>query len=128
MVIGAGILLATQVAVAQEGRAAGEQAWNETSVGHVEPTAEMWFYEQYRQQYDDPRTIVRNKAEFKAEQRQRRLAARRWFGFSNIRPQANSDPFNGDYSPRWTSNNAYYPSRWGGWGGGWVVGRVKSEE
>jgi len=124
-------LLGTQVAMAQNSGPAGEsrveqeEPWNHTSVGQVDPTPEMWFYEQYQKQYDDPQRSVREKAEFRTVQRQRRLAARRWFGLSNARPQASSDPFNGgDYSARWTSNNGYYPSRWTAWGGGWIVPRV----
>ena len=84
------------------------------AVGELQPTPEMWFYEQYQRQQDDPSTAVRAKAEFRAAQRQGRLAAMRWFGLSNSRPHASSDPFNGDYSPKWTANNVHYPSRWMG--------------
>lgn len=128
--IGGIVLLGGQVALAQqagdleENHSGQEPAWNATSVGQVEPTPEMWFYEQYRQQYQDPQAVVREKAEFRAAQRQRRLAARRWFGLSNARPRANSDPFHGDYSARWTSNNGFYPSRWAGGSGGWVIPRA----
>ncbi len=96
------------------------------AVGELQPTPEMWFYEQYQQQYDDPSVAVREKAEFRASQRQSRLAAMRWFGLSNSRPQAASDPFHGDHSPKWTSNSSRYQSRWVGGGTPLVV--VRSEE
>ena len=76
----------------------------------------MWFYEQYMRQYQDPKMAVRANAEFQADQRQRRLAAMHWFGMSNSRPKASCDPFHGDYSPGWSSNNTAYPYRWEGIG------------
>lgn len=91
------------------------------SSGEMTATPEMWFYQQYKSDYMDPKVAVREKAEFRASQRQRRIAARKWFGFSNIRPTVSPDPFNGDWSPRWTSNNPWYPSRWQGTGQPWTV-------
>jgi hypothetical protein len=73
-------------------------------------------YEQAMRQSKDPRAIVHAKAEFKAEQRLRRIESLRWFGFSNSRPQANCDPYNYDYAPKWVSNPGFYPSRWNGVG------------
>jgi len=98
------------------------------SPGEITPTPEMWFYEQYMRQYQDPATMVRQRAEYKAAQRQQRLAARQWFGFSNARPTAGTDPYYGDYSPRWSSNNTYYPFQWNGIGSPVIVvnPRVKS--
>jgi len=93
------------------------------SPGELAPTPEMWFYEQYLSQYQDPKVAVRLKAEFRSAQRQGRIAARRWFGLSNARPTASSDPIHGEYSPRWTSNNGHYPNRWNGRGGTIVVVR-----
>lgn len=84
----------------------------------------MWFYEQYRQRYDTPEAKVEQNAAFRADQRQSRLASRRWFGLSNARPAANTDPINGDYSAGWASNNSRYPMRWTGWGNGWIVPRA----
>jgi len=72
------------------------------SPGELKATPEMWFYEQYMQQYQDPKMAVRAKAEFRADQRQRRLAAMQWFGLSNSRPHACTDPYHGDWSPGWT--------------------------
>ena len=86
------------------------------SPGELKATPEMWFYEQYMRQYQDPKMAVRANAEFQADQRQRRLAAMHWFGFSNSRLRACSDPVHGDSSPGWTSNNSSYPYRWGGIG------------
>lgn len=87
------------------------------SLVQVTPTAEMWFYEQEWRRRDDPRQAVRLKAEFKASQRQRRLAALRWFGYSNSRPIANSVPLYGQYSPGWIGNG-YHPYQWlGAYGG-----------
>jgi hypothetical protein len=83
-------------------------------------TPEMWFYEQYMSQYQDPKLAVRRKAEFRAQQRENRLAAMRWFGLSNSRPRASSDPWNSDWSPGWASNNTWYPYRWTGIGRPWV--------
>jgi len=90
------------------------------SPGELAPTPEMWFYQQYRRQYENPATAVRQKAEFKARQRQYRLASLKWFGLSNARPQAGVDPFHGEWSPRWTSNNFAYPFRWTGVGRPWI--------
>ena len=68
-------------------------------------TPEMWFYQQESRRYDDPSLAVRRKAEFKAAQRQRRIAAMQWYGFSNSRPSVNTSVFNGSYSPSWGANN-----------------------
>ncbi|MCL6503253.1 MAG: hypothetical protein K6T86_11245 [Pirellulales bacterium] len=89
----------------------------EDSITHITPTPEMWFYEQEWRRHDDPRQAVRMKAEFKAAQRQRRLAALQWFGYSNSRPIANSVPLYGQYSPAWIGNG-YEPYQWLGVYGG----------
>lgn len=79
----------------------------------VTPTPEMWFYQQYVNQYQDPQTMVRKNAEYAASQRQARLAARRWFGFSNLRPTTNIDFLHSPApSPVWSSRSANYPFRW----------------
>lgn len=84
------------------------------SMGELTPTPDMWFFEQYMRQYQDPKTGVRNAAEFRAEQRMRRLAAAKWYGVSNARPHASVDSVHSDYSIGWTSGSANYPNRWGG--------------
>jgi hypothetical protein len=85
------------------------------SLGELSPTPEMWFYEQALRQYEDPKFMVRQKAEFKAVQRARRLAALQWYGYSNSRPRTSPDPMYGTASPRWSSNS-YDPFRWRGGG------------
>jgi hypothetical protein len=84
------------------------------STGDLKVTPEMWFYDQAMRQYKDPKAVLRARAEYRTDQRQRRLESMRWFGLSNSRPRACSDPFHSDYSPGWTSNPGYYPWRWNG--------------
>lgn len=84
--------------------------------GEVQATPEMWFYDQAMRDARDPDTIVRRSAQMQAEQRRHRLESQRWFGVSNSRPRAGTDPYHGDYSPYWSSNNTYYPNRWVGGG------------
>jgi hypothetical protein len=84
------------------------------SPGELKATPEMWFYDQAVQQYKDPKMAVRAKAEVRAEQRLRRLESMKWFGLSNARPRACSDPFHWDYSPGWVASPGYFPSRWNG--------------
>ena len=43
------------------------------SPGEPKSTPEMWFYDQAMRQYKDPKAAVRAKADFRDEQRQRRL-------------------------------------------------------
>ena len=93
------------------------------SPGEVTATPEMWFYEQYQRDYQDPKMAVRRNAEYRANHRRQRLAALKWFGFSNQRPQAGPEPFHGEWSPVWTSNNAVYPYRWTAGGWPWVDSR-----
>jgi hypothetical protein len=80
------------------------------SPGDVTPRPEA----QVRQPDQDAKLAVREKAEFRSQQRQGRLASRQWFGLSNTRPRATTDPYDSDYSPGWTSSNSYYPYRWSG--------------
>lgn len=84
------------------------------SMGDVKATPEMWFYDQAMRQYKDPQQMVRIKADQRAQCRERRIESMKWFGFSNTRPRACSDPFHGDYSPGWVSSPGYFPSRWNG--------------
>jgi hypothetical protein len=96
------------------------------SPGELTPTAEMWFYEQARRDYMDPKMMVRRKAEFESAERSRRLAAMRWHGFSPSRPSASTDPVHGDAGYHWSSGNAYFPMRWSSAGGTIVVPRSSS--
>jgi hypothetical protein len=88
----------------------------------VSPTPEMWFYEQERTRYEDPKAAVRRKAEFRSTQRQNRLASCKWFGIDNSRPTASPTPVTGTYSPTWISNTPD-PYRWSGVGGSPLVVR-----
>ena len=92
----------------------------EFSLGQMTPTPEMWFYEQAWRRYRDPKMAVRRRAEFEADQRQARLAAQRWFGYSNSRPTVSPTPFTGNYSPAWTSNSPY-STQWRGVSGTTVI-------
>jgi hypothetical protein len=76
-------------------------------------TPEMWFYSQELDRHDDPAQAIRRKAELRAAQRMQRIAAMKWFGFSNGRPQASPIPMMGTYSPAWVGNS-YDPYDWSG--------------
>jgi hypothetical protein len=82
------------------------------SAGQISPTPEMWFYQQYQQQYKDPQAMVRHHAEVRATEREHRLMSMEWYGVSNQRPRASSDPYNTDYGPTWASSSQFYPNRW----------------
>jgi hypothetical protein len=110
------LLLTASIAYAQKPAAAGLSADSTVSPGELKTTPEMWFYEQAMRQYKDPKVAVRAKAEYRAEQRQRRIESMKWFGFSNSRPRAIGDPYSSDYAPGWVSNPGYYPARWSGIG------------
>ncbi len=72
---------------------------------------DMWFYQQYQKRYDDPQTAVRRKAEFRAQQRQLRIATRKWYGLSNSRPQVSPLPWTSTYGAQW-QGNYYRPDAW----------------
>lgn len=82
------------------------------SMSMSQMTPEMWLYMQERERHDDAKEAVRRKAEFRTAQRQRRMAAREWFGYSNSRPAVNSDPWMAGYSAHWSANNAMRPDQW----------------
>ncbi len=91
------------------------------TMGELKPTPEMWFYDQYLRQSQDPKVAVRANAEFRAEQRQRRINALKWFGFSNQRPRVGVDPVHSDYAPTWSAGPMNYPFRWTGTAASTVV-------
>jgi len=68
-------------------------------------TPEMWVYSQELRRHDDPAQAVRRKAEINADQRLSRLAALRWYGMSNSRPDACPIPLMSGYSPSWVGNS-----------------------
>jgi hypothetical protein len=86
------------------------------AAGELTPTPDMWFYQQYQQQYQNPKEMVHRNADFKAAERLRRLNSQKWFGASNQRPKVTSDPYNGDYTASWVSSNPFYPNRWQSFG------------
>ena len=109
------LLCSAGVAQAQDRNARGGSD-RHISLGELTPTPEMWFYEQAMRQYENPKMAVRRKAEFRAAQRQQRLASSRWFGYSNSRPTAAANPIFGSESPR-CGGNSWEPMLWRGVGG-----------
>lgn len=87
-----------------------EPARNEALSG-LSPTPEMWFYQQERDRYDDPKMAVRRRAELRGQQRGDRLAALKWYGMDNSRPTVSGTPWFGSYGAYWGSNT-YDPLRW----------------
>ena len=92
-------------------RAFANESFEIAASGVVTPTVEMWFYEQERSRYDDPKMAVRRRAEMRAQQRQSRLAAQAWYGMSKSRPMVSPTAYPSGYSPYWGSNT-YNPLRW----------------
>ncbi len=81
-----------------------------TGPGSAAP--EVRQYERLRAQ-DTARAAIREKAEFETAQRDHRLAAMKWFGYSNLRPTVSTDPYS-TYSPMWVGNNLHDPGQWRG--------------
>jgi hypothetical protein len=90
------------------------------SMSEVTPTPEMWFYERAREEYQDPRNAVRANAEYRSEERRKRLAASQWFGYSNARPSHTVTPTTQAASPQWGSNTRD-PYIWSGSGSSTIV-------
>jgi hypothetical protein len=107
-------LLSASLARAEKPIVTGVGLSSIASPGELKATPEMWFYDQALRQYKDPQMAVRAQAELRTQQRQHRLESMKWFGLSNSRPRACSDPFNSDYSPGWCANPGYFPARWNG--------------
>ncbi|MDX1963506.1 MAG: hypothetical protein SFX18_10155 [Pirellulales bacterium] len=84
-----------------------------SSTVEVTPTPEMWFYDQERRRQENPVIQSQLRAMQIAEARQARLTALRWFGYSNSRPRAGTDPVHGSYAPRWVGNGEV-PGEWRG--------------
>jgi hypothetical protein len=78
-------------------------------------TPEVWVYSDQWRRHDDPAQAVRRKAEARSAQRADRLAAMKWYGFSNARPQAAALPFTSRYAPVWIGNG-YHRHDWVGTG------------
>lgn len=107
------ILLASAVATAQHPETDKDEVESSYSFSQLAPTSEMWFYDQELRRHNDPQVAVRQKAEFRANQRQRRIETMKWFGMSNSRPYANAMPIYGYYSPMWTGGG-WHPFQWNG--------------
>lgn len=62
----------------------------------------------------DGRDAVQKKAMFRAEQRQLRIASRRWYGFSQSRPVVAAVPYMTNYSPHWVGRHWHPYYSWYG--------------
>ncbi len=93
------------------------------ATSELSPTPEMWFYEQQLRQYNDPKQMARQKAEFKSAERQRRLTMQAWYGMSTSRPRAGTDPIHGDLMPCWVSGDYLHPLHWSPFGTSAVIVR-----
>ena len=82
--------------------------------GEVTATPEMWFYQEQMARRDSPKEAVRRKAELRTTQREARLAARRWYGVSLMRPTTSTAIMNGESAAVWTGGDPLYPYRWRG--------------
>jgi hypothetical protein len=72
---------------------------------------QSWYREQQQTGKPDPKAIVQQKAQFRAEQRMSRMASMEWYGMSNSRPQACPTPLTSRYSPTW-ENPGGSPYSW----------------
>jgi len=90
------------------------QQFSQPSLSLPTVTPDLWLYSQEWRRHDDPAQAVRRKAEARTAERIQRLAAMKWYGFSNARPQAAVTPFMSIYSPTWVGNG---PERYD-WPGG----------
>lgn len=61
-------------------------------------TPEMWFYLMESRRAESPSVLRLQRAQFIANQRLQRIAARDWYGVSLARPEANSTPMFRHYS------------------------------
>jgi hypothetical protein len=109
------VMLISSLLMAQDGRRVNKAVDSQPSMDQVVPTEGMWYYLQEMQRRDDPREAIRKRAEFKSQQRQYRLAAQKWFGWSQSRPSASPTPTMGVYSPTWVGNGVS-PYEWVGYG------------
>jgi hypothetical protein len=70
----------------------------------AEQTDVSWYeYDEQAEYRPNARAIVMQRAMLRAEQRQNRMAAMKWYGMSNSRPTAAATPFCSVYSPVWQS-------------------------
>jgi hypothetical protein len=90
-----------------EGREAGPAVNRREQLPELTPSEmspELYLYLHEQRRLDDPKQAVRRKAEARSAARDSRIAAMKWYGMSNARPQANPVPFMGTYSPAWVGS------------------------
>jgi hypothetical protein len=56
------------------------------------------------QRYQNPRDIARQRSAAEADQRQARLSAQRWYGYSPLRPVVSAVPATSNYFPIWNTD------------------------
>ena len=99
------LVVASTLALAQQPTLnLDQQAQASPSDQQISPgmTSEIWFYMEQWKRHDDPKQAVRRKAEYRAEQRLKRMAATKWYGQSKHRPMASPMPYSSTYSPFWS--------------------------
>ena len=74
-------------------------------------------YESYESSPTSVPSLVQKKAMYRAEQRQLRIASRRWFGFSPSRPAVVGNPYMTSYRPilntrSWSPSYSWYGNPW----------------
>ena len=57
------------------------------------PSEGMWYYAQEMKRYHSPREMVRQNAEFRANERRARIAMFKWLGFDRSRPYMSTKAF-----------------------------------
>jgi hypothetical protein len=77
----------------------------------VHITPEMWMYLHEYRRHQDPKEASRERAEFKSQQRQNRIASRRWYGHTKARPTAAAIPYFSTYGTQWVGL-PWDPYRW----------------
>lgn len=77
------------------------------------PAPEVWYSQRQLRRENDSWTLVHRRAAQQGAQRQARIAAMKWYGFSNSRPTVNPTPWGSRYrySPAWTFS-ASRPFAW----------------
>jgi len=83
----------------------------QTNVYSSGMTSEMWFYNERMRRHDDPQLIIQRRAQQRSAERRLRIETRKWYGYSALRPRANSTPEYGPYAAQWIGNG-YRRSDW----------------
>lgn len=96
--------LAAGTAAAQKPSTESRQASLERRRAAVQTAPEASSFDEHLARYRDPWTRVRENAEFRADNRRRRIAARQWYGISNARPMVNPTPWGAGYRDAWILN------------------------